>query len=45
MFAEEVMAYVVKTDKTGAPRWRKGIWLTKTMNNDSHVVAVAGTIV
>ena len=44
MFAEQVMAYV-KTDKKGAPRWRKGIWLTKTMNNDSHVVAVGGSIV
>ena len=44
MFAEVVMAYV-KTDKKGAPRWRKGVWLTKTMNNDSHVVAVGGSIV
>ena len=44
MFAEQVMAYV-KTDKKGAPRWRKGIWPTKTMNNDSHVVAVGGSIV
>ena len=32
VFAEVVMAYV-KTDKKGAPRWRKGVWLTKTMNN------------
>ena len=44
MFAEQVMAYV-KTDRKGAPRWRKGVWLTKTMNNDSHVVAVGGSIV
>ena len=44
VFAEVVMAYV-KTDKKGAPRWRKGVWLTKTMNNDSHVVAVGGSIV
>ena len=29
----------VKTTKKGAPSWRKGIWSTKSTNDDVHVVA------
>ena len=37
-FGEVVLGFV-KTTKKGAPSWRKGIWLTKSTNNDVHVVA------
>ncbi len=37
-FGEVVLGFV-KTTKKGAPSWRKGAWLTKSTNNDVHVVA------
>ena len=37
-FGEVVLGFV-KTSKKGAPSWRKGVWLTKSINNDVHVVA------
>lgn len=37
-FGEVVLGFV-KTSKKGAPSWRKGVWLTKSTNNDVHVVA------
>ena len=35
----EVVLGLIKTTKKGAPSWRKGIWLTKSTNNDVHLVA------
>ena len=43
-FGEVVLAYV-KSTKKGAPRWLKGIWLTKTLNHDAHVIALPSAIV
>ena len=37
-FGEVVFGYV-KSTKKGAPSWHKGVWLTKSTNNDVHVVA------
>ena len=37
-FGEVVLGFK-KTAKKGAPSWRKGIWLTKSTNNDVHVAA------
>ena len=35
----------MKSTKKGAPRWLKGIWLTKTLNHDAHVIALPSAIV
>ena len=35
----------VRSSKKGAPRWLKGIWLTKTLNHDAHVIALPDAIV
>ena len=43
-FGEVVLAYV-KSTKNGAPRWLKGVWLTKTLNHDAHVIALPSAIV
>ena len=43
-FGEVVLAYV-KSIKKGAPRWLKGVWLTKTLNHDAHVIALPSAIV
>ena len=43
-FGEVVLAYV-KSTKKGAPRWLKGVWLTKTLNHDAHVIALPSAIV
>ena len=37
-FGEVVLGFI-KTTKKGAPSWRKGVLLTKSTNNDVHVVA------
>ena len=31
----------LKTDLKGFPKWPRGVWLTKTMMNDCHVVGTA----
>ena len=38
MFGETVLGYI-KTDRKAAPRWAKGIWLGKTLTNDTHIIA------
>ena len=43
-FGEIVMAYV-KTARKGAPTWLKGVWLSKTLNHDAHIIAVNNSIV
>ena len=43
-FGEVVLAYV-KSTKKGALRWLKGVWLTKTLNHDAHVIALPSAIV
>ena len=43
-FGEVVLAYV-RSSKKGAPRWLKGVWLTKTLNHDAHVIALPSAIV
>ena len=43
-FGEVVLAYV-KSTKKGAPRGLKGIWLTKTLHHDAHVIALPSAIV
>ena len=43
-FGEVVLGYV-RSSKKGAPRWLKGIWLTKTLNHDAHVIALPNAIV
>ena len=37
-FGEVVLGYV-RSSKKGVAGWRKGIWLTKSTNNDVHVIA------
>ena len=37
-FGEVILGFD-KTTKKGAPSWRNGVWLTKSTNNDVHVVA------
>ena len=37
-FGEVVLGYV-RSSKKGLANWRKGIWLTKSTNNDVHVIA------
>ena len=43
-FGETVMAYV-KTTRKGAPTWLKGVWLSKTLNHDAHIISVDNSIV
>ena len=40
LFGETVLGYL-KTDLKGLPKWSKGVWLTKTMMNDCHVIGTA----
>ena len=35
----------MKNTKKGAPRWLKGVWLTKTLNHDAHVIALPSAMV
>eukprot|EP00435_Cladocopium_sp_Y103_P030053 s1683_g7.t1 len=37
-FGETVLAFV-RTSQKGLPQWRRGIWLSKSANNDCHIVA------
>ena len=37
LFGEAVMGYL-KTDLKGLPKWTRGVWLTKTVTNDYHVI-------
>lgn len=42
---ETVLGYL-KTDLKGFPKWTRGVWLTKTMTNDCHMIGTpAGTFV
>ena len=41
MFGENIMGYI-KASAKGLPSWRKGVWLGKTLMNDSHLVACQG---
>ena len=38
MYGESVLGYI-KTDRKAAPRWSRGIWLGKTLVNDTHIIA------
>ena len=38
MFGEAVLGYI-KSNRKAAPRWAKGIWLGKTLTNDTHIIA------
>ena len=40
LFGETVLGYL-KTDLKGLPKRSKGVWLTKTMMNDCHVIGTA----
>ena len=37
MYGETVFGYL-KTSLKGLPQWTKGIWLSKTMSNDCHII-------
>ena len=39
-YGERVLGFL-KTDLKGKPKWRPGIWLGKTTQNDTHIIAVA----
>jgi len=43
-FGEVVLGFV-ETTKKGAPSWRKGVWLTKSNNNNVHVIAFGEHVV
>ena len=40
MYGETALGYL-KTSLKGLPQWRKGIWLSKTMSNDCHIIETA----
>ena len=37
MYGETVLGYL-KTSLKGLPQWTKGIWLSKTISNDCHII-------
>ena len=37
LFGESVLGYI-KPDRKEAPRWCKGIWLGKTLTDDTHII-------
>ena len=37
LYGESVLCYI-KPDRKGAPRWCKGIWLGKTLTNDTRII-------
>eukprot|EP00435_Cladocopium_sp_Y103_P070025 s313_g34.t1 len=39
MFGECVLGFLKSGDKKAAPRWQKGIWLGKSLTNDTHIIA------
>ena len=39
-YGERVLGFL-KTDMKGKPQWRPGIWLGKTTQNDTRIIAVA----
>ena len=39
MYGETVLGFL-KPQVKGSPRWCKGIWLGKTLNNDVHIIGV-----
>ena len=44
--APETVPGYLKTDLKGFPKWTRGVWLTKTMTNDCHMIGTpAGTFV
>eukprot|EP00435_Cladocopium_sp_Y103_P051733 s1374_g16.t1 len=43
MFGESLLAYL-KTDRKAAPRWQRGIWLGKSLSNDTHLIAQGNNI-
>ena len=43
MYGETVLGYL-KTSLKGLPQWRKGIWLSKTVSNDCHIIGTASGI-
>lgn len=39
-YGERVLGFM-KTELKGKPQWRPGIWLGKTIQNDTHILAIA----
>ena len=43
MFGECVLGFL-KTDRKAAARWQKGIWLGKSLTNDTHIIAQGNNV-
>ena len=43
MFGEAVMGFL-RANQKGLPRWTRGVWLSNTISNDSHIIGAPNRI-